>query len=227
MTIVCWNCFCNPSLLNPPLHKLQALSGVWGRFPQEINFLDFNSLKSHFLGLQVIIKDRILVRFQLGQCFLLFKYLSWKIWPISGENQCGFPAEKVSEKWVQKLLYILSMTIVFIWNCFHHPSPPNHPSHTSTYSLWSRLRERPTFCKTTAGFLARWCLRNELKNFYSVNMSLRIQVVLLIGWTMMGKCCIISVEFLHLFLKRLISRGNHGFQISAVFSGYSVCKISY
>ena len=103
-------------------------------------FLDFNSLKSHFLGLQVIIKDRILVRFQLGQCFLLFKYLSWKIWPISGENQCGFPAEKVSEKWVQKLLYILSMTIVFIWNCFHHPSPPNHPLHTSTFPLVSPER---------------------------------------------------------------------------------------
>ena len=95
----------------------------------------------NFLGLHVIIKDRILVRFQLGKCFLLFKiYLSWKIWPISGENQCGFPAEMMSEKWVLKLLYILSVTIVFIWNCFHHPSPPNHPLHTSTFPLVSPER---------------------------------------------------------------------------------------
>ena len=90
----------------------------------------------------------------------------------------------MSEKWVQKLLHILSMTIVFIWNSFHHPSPPNHPLHTSTFPLVSPERMvNINFCNTTAGFLARWCLRNELKNFYSVNVSLRIQVVLLIGWT--------------------------------------------
>ena len=147
MTIVCWNCFCNPSLLNPPLHKLQALSGVRGRFPQEINFLDFNSLKSHFLGLQVIIKDRILVGFQLGRCFYS-KYiyheksdqflvktsvdftLRWCL-----RNEC-----KNFYTYYQWLLF--SFETVFITRL--------HPITLCTLlpSLWSRLRERPTFCNT-------------------------------------------------------------------------------
>ena len=132
----------------PPCKNCKLQVGFGAGSPRK--FSDFNSLKSHFLRLQVIIKDRILVRFQLGKCFLLLKiYLSWKIWPISVENQCGFPSEMMSEKWVQKLLYILSMTTVFIWNCFHHRSPPNHPFCTLLPSLWSRLRERPSLIFAT------------------------------------------------------------------------------
>ena len=131
--------FVTISAQSPPCTSCKLQVGFGAGSPRK--FLDFNSLKSHFLGLHVIIKDRILVRFQLGKCFLLFKiYLSWKIWPISCENQCGFLAEMMSEKWVLKLLYILSVTIVFIWNCFHHPSPPNHPLHTSTFPLVSPER---------------------------------------------------------------------------------------
>ena len=212
--------------------KLQA--GFKAGSPRK--FLDFNSLKSHFLGLQVIIKDRILVRFQLGNYskyiyheksdqFLVKTCVDFPLrWCL--RNGC-----KNFYTYYQWLLF--SFETVFI-TCLH-------PITLCTLlpSLWSRLRERPTFCNTTPGFLARWCLRNELKNFYSVNMSLQIQVVLWldepnfqplrIHYPDLGKCCVISVEFLHLFSQCLISRGNRGFhlKISAVFSSYPVCKISY
>ena len=156
--------------------KLQA--GFKAGSPRK--FLDFNSLKSHFLGLQVIIKDRILVRFQLGNYskyiyheksdqFLVKTCVDFPLrWCL--RNGC-----KNFYTYYQRLLF--SFETVFI-TCLHPIT-----LWTLLPSLWSRLRERPTFCNTSAGFLARWCLRNEFKNFYSVNASLRIQVVLWIGWT--------------------------------------------
>ena len=69
--------------------KAQAFRGVRGHvFPGA--FLDFNSLKSSFLGFRVIQTGYWLVPFtldeapQLGKFFCLLKiYRFWKIWPIS------------------------------------------------------------------------------------------------------------------------------------------------
>ena len=161
----------------------QVASFKWGSGPAPSgNFLDFNSLKSHFLGLQVI-KTGYWSEPNLESVFYYSKYIYHeKSDQFLVKTSVDFPLRwclrngcKNFYTYYQWLL--LSFETVFI-TCLHPIT-----LWTLLPSLWSRLRERPTFCNTTAGFLARWCLRNELKNFYSVNMSLRIQVVLLIGWT--------------------------------------------
>ena len=63
--------FVTPPCSNPPCTSCKLQVGFGAGSPRK--FLDFNSLKSHFLGLQVIIKDRILVRFQLGKCFFIIQ----------------------------------------------------------------------------------------------------------------------------------------------------------
>ena len=139
-------------------------------------------MKSHFLGLQVT-KTGYWSEPNLESVFYYSKYIYHeKSDQFLVKTSVDFPLRwclrngcKNFYTYYQWLLF--SFETVFI-TCLHPIT-----LWTLLPSLWSHLRERPTFCNTTAGFLARWCLRNELKNFYSVNMSLRIQVVLLIGWT--------------------------------------------
>ena len=147
-------------------------------------FLDFNSLKSHFLGLQVI-KTGYCSDFNLESDFYYSKYIIMK-------NLTNFWWKPVWISLWDDVWGMSAKTFIHTVNdyCFHlklFSSPLSTQSpflHTSTFPLVSPERTAIiNFCNTTTGFLARWCLRNELKNFYSVNMSLQIQVILLIGWT--------------------------------------------
>ena len=182
MTIICWNWVYNPSLLNPPLHKLQASSGVQGRLPHKIFWILTPWSPISYVS-KSLLKTGYWSDFNLESVFYYSKYIYHeKSDQFLVKTSVDFPLRwclrngcKNFYTYYQWLLF--SFETVFI-TCLHPIT-----LWTLLPSLWSRLREWPTFCNTTAGFLARWCLRNELKNFYSVNMSLRIQVVLLIGWT--------------------------------------------
>ena len=184
MTIICWNWVYNPSLLNPPLHKLQASSGVQGRLPHEIFWILTPWSPISYVS-KSLLKTGYWSDFNLESVFYYSKYIYLeKSDQFLVKTSVDFPLRwclrnecKNFYTYYQWLLF--SFETVFITRL--------HPITLCTLlpSLWSRLRERPSLIFATPPLVlfARWCLRNELNNCYSVNVSLWIQVVLLIAWT--------------------------------------------
>jgi len=102
------------------------------------------------------------------------------------------------------------------------------------YQVDSSLRKQPTFGVTTTGFPAKWCLRNEWEIPYWWRITTQIWLMLLIGWIKFlmrhdqsevlprsAKWCIISMEFLCLFLRRHLA-GKPLVASSKVFHSYTI-----